>query len=104
MFFWLIRWAAFRAVALVAGVLLYVYAAVQYPQQLRIVQVQASALVEVIGRSLPAQYAVWLPALNLASSLTTLAFVLVAMLVIELVQAIFGFCIQGIWRLMRNRK
>ncbi len=59
-----------RSVAAVGGTLLYVYTAVQQAAILRSVQQVAGQAADMVVAQLPAQYAVWLPSLNLEMSLT----------------------------------
>ena len=100
---WLARWLAFRPLAVLLGAALYVYMAVQHPEQMRVVQVQAASLVDMVAKSMPPKYAVWVPALNLTSSLAMIAFVLVAMLVIDVSARLLRLCGRGIWYLVHRK-
>ena len=91
-FLWILRWLAFRSLAVVGGGGLYLFTAVNNAPLLRKIQVQAARATELAIAQLPDTYAVWAATINLTGSLTFLAFVLVAMLVIDLLARLLGIC------------
>ena len=81
------KFALIRAIAYPLGLGLYVYTAVNHSGQMRIAQRMAESLSNLIEDSLPDHYAVWIPNLNLETTLLAIGFIFTAFIVVELLLA-----------------
>ncbi len=80
---WILKWLVVRTTSIVGGIALYLYTSLEHPSMVIRVQETAKTLTQYVASNLEDKYAVWLPSLNLESSLTFLLFVLLSLLLIE---------------------
>ena len=89
----MVKFTAVRMIAFPLGIAFYVYAGLNWPGVLRTAQGLGGWIAGSIERSLPDEYAVWLPALNIDSGIVMIMFTITAFISVEaaiiLVKSIF---------------
>ena len=83
MFLKFMRFALVRSIVFPLGLTMYIYTAVNHATEMRAAQNTAAGLSDTIAGWLPDEYAVWVPSLNLETTLLALGFTLIAFVLVE---------------------